>query len=260
MAFLQAQKHKAGRLAAYMIAAGLSLGFSGSGLAQTAAAAQATSTATMGVGAQMGSAAGPTKAAAEAVKPAGKADEAALLRPSALKDMGEGDVNAPVTIIEYASLTCSHCADFYMNTMPTLREKYIKTGKVHYIIREVTGDPRALAASMLTRCVAEDKFFPFLQLLFEKQDEWAFAQDGKTPLMRFAKMAGLDDKQFEACLTNEKMFKQFQQTTEQSLKQFDIQVTPTIFINGEKYQGALTPDQISAIVDKMLADKEAAKK
>jgi len=248
MAFSPVKKRKAGRLAAAMVAAGLSLGLSGAALAQTPAA-------------------GPAKAAAEVVKPAGTVDQALLLRPSALKDMSEGDVNAPITLIEYASLTCSHCADFYINTMPALRADYIKTGKVHYILRELPTDPRSMAAAMLTRCVGQDKFFPFVQLLFEKQEDWAFAQDGKTPLMCYAKMAGLDDKQFEACLSekNETVFKALSKVSDSKdsdsdMMKFDIRVTPTLFINGAKYQGALTPEQLAPILDKILAEKGSAKK
>lgn len=203
-----------------------------------------------------GSVAFAESAPSEAVKPAGKVDAAALLRPSLLKDMSEGEENAPITLIEYASLSCGHCADFYVNTMPQLREKYIKTGKVHYILREMAVEPRGLAGAMLTRCVPQDKFFPFVQLLFEKQEDWAFVPDAKTPLMRYAKMAGLSDEQFNACLTDQKMFDEFQKTADQSMKDFNIRVTPTLFINGEKYEGALTMAQLSAILDKMLEAKK----
>lgn len=191
-----------------------------------------------------------------AAQPAGKVDPARLLRPGELKDMTEGQVNAPVAIVEYASLTCGHCADFYLRTMPELREKYIKTGKVYYIFRELALEPRGMAASMLTRCVPEDRFFSFLQLLFEKQEEWAFEPDGKTPLIRFSKMAGLDEQAFNACLTNQKTLDAFKKTAEQSLKDFDIQVTPTIFVNGQKYQGALSFPELSVIIDKAAEEKK----
>ncbi|KAA6204738.1 MAG: DsbA family protein [Candidatus Tokpelaia sp.] len=189
-------------------------------------------------------------------KPVATVSEAALLRPGELKDMAEGDARAPVTIIEYAALSCGHCADFYLNTMPQLREKYIKTGKVHYILRELAVEPRGTAAAMLTRCVPEDRFFPFVQLLFEKLEEWAFAPDGKTPMMRLAKMAGLDEKEFNACLTNQNLLDQFRKTADLAMKDFDIRVTPTIFINGQKYEGALTVNEISLIIDKALENKK----
>lgn len=188
-------------------------------------------------------------------KPSGQVDQAVLLRPGELKDMGEGASDAPITIVEYAGLTCGHCADFYLNTMPKLREDYIKTGKVRYIMRELAVEPRGMAAAMLTRCVPEERFFPFVQLLFEKQEEWAFSPDGKTPMMRFAKMAGLDDKAFNACLANQKLLDQVRKSVEQAIDEkgdFKVRVTPTLFINGQKYEGALTEPQLAAILNKML--------
>jgi len=238
--------------AAVLAAAIISAAFAGSAQAASASSLAATSTPIKADGANA------PAAPRTAYAPTGKVDEAALLRPGAIKDMSEGDKNAPITIVEYASLTCSHCADFYVNTVPGLRTQYIKTGKVYYILRELTMDPRALAGSMLTRCVPEDKFFPFLQVLFEKQDDWAFVPDAKTPLTRYAKMAGLNDDQFKACLENQKLFESLKKSTEQSVKDFDIRVTPTLFINGNKYEGALSMDQLSPILDKILADKKAA--
>jgi len=212
--------------------------------------------AAMLIGFRPGAAAAQYSAPAQAPKPVATVSRAALLRPGELKDMSEGQPNAPVTIVEYAALSCGHCADFYLHTMPQLREKYIKTGKLYYILRELTVEPRGTAASMLTRCVPEDRFFSFVQLLFEKQEEWAFSPDGKTPMMRFAKMAGLDEKEFNACLTNQKLLDQFQRAGEQAMKDFNIRVTPTIFVNGQKYEGALTFREMSLIIDKALAEEK----
>lgn len=186
------------------------------------------------------------------VKPAGSVDVAKLMQPGSLKDMVEGNADAPVTIIEYASITCSHCADFYQKTLPQIREKYIKTGKVRLIFREFAYDPRAAAGFMLARCVAEDRYFPLIQVLFDKQAEWAFVPDAKPPLVKIAKLAGLNDESFEACLKNQNILDGLNAALHRGRDEFGITATPTFFINGNKYEGALSVEQMSAVIDSLL--------
>jgi len=180
-------------------------------------------------------------------------DAASVATPGALADMVEGEANAPVTMVEYASFTCNHCADFTVNTMPEIREKYIKTGKLRLIFREYAFDPRAAAASMLVRCVAEDRYFPFVQLLFEKQAEWAFVNDARPPLLQLSKLAGIDEEAFNACIARQPLLEGINATLTRGREEFDVNATPTFFINGKKYAGALSVDTLSAIIDAELA-------
>jgi len=183
----------------------------------------------------------------------GQIDQAQLLEAATLKDMVEGENDAPVTIVEYASFTCNHCANFILNTMPQIREKYIKTGKVRFIFREFAYDQRAMAASMLVRCVAEDRYFPFTQLLFEKQRDWAFVSDARPPLVQLSRLAGLDEEQFNVCFQQQPVLDGLNATRSKATDDFDVQATPTFFINGKKYEGALSVEQMSAIIDGELA-------
>ncbi|UXM94158.1 DsbA family protein [Bartonella sp. HY329] len=177
-----------------------------------------------------------------------------LLRPGQIKDMVEGDENAPITIVEYASLTCSHCADFVVNTLPQIREKYINTGKVRIVFREFAGDDRAAVGFMLARCVPEDRYFPFIQLLFEKQAEWAFVPDAETPLKQLAKLAGIDDDKFKACVTDQKMYDALRANLKRGLEEFGVRATPTFFINGDPVQGTKSFAEMSALIDAKLKE------
>lgn len=188
---------------------------------------------------------------AAGVKSSGTVDMAKLLEPGKVKDMVEGDANAPVTIVEYASLTCSHCADFYNTTLPEIREKYIKTGKARLIFREFAFDPRATAGFMLARCAPEDRYFPLVQVLFEKQMEWAAAADALPPLKQIASMAGLDEKAFTACLQNQTVLDEVNSSFERG-KELGVTATPTFFINGNKYEGALSVEDMSSVIDSFL--------
>lgn len=185
------------------------------------------------------------------VKSVGTVDMAKLLETGKAKDMVEGKDDAPVTIVEYASITCGHCADFFNKTLPDIREKYIKTGKAKLVFREFAYDPRAQAGYMLARCLPEDRYFPMIQVLFEKQMDWAAASDALPPLKSIAATAGLDDKAFEACLKNQSVLDEVQSSFEHG-KEFGVSSTPTFFINGKKYEGALSVEEMSSVIDSFL--------
>lgn len=185
------------------------------------------------------------------VKSVENVDMAKLLELGKDTDMVEGNADAPVTIVEYASLTCGHCGDFYNKTLPEIYEKYIKTGKAKLVFREFAYDPRAQAGYMLARCVAKDRYFPMIQVLFEKQMEWAAAQDALPPLKKIASMAGLDEKAFEECLKNQSVLDEVKNSFERG-KEFGVSSTPTFFINGKKYEGALSVEEMSSIIDSFL--------
>lgn len=192
-----------------------------------------------------------TTAAVDAPEASGTVDMETMLEPGALPEMALGDADAPVTIIEYASMTCSHCANFHVNTYPALKEQYIDTGKVRFIMREFPFDPRAEAGFMLARC-ADDKYFAMVDVLFERQSSWAPVQDASSALLGIAKLAGFTQESFEACLTDQQLLDDVRAVRRRGAEEFDVQATPTFFINGKKYSGAMSIEQMSAIIDPLL--------
>jgi protein-disulfide isomerase len=175
---------------------------------------------------------------------------AKLLEPGALPEQALGSEDAPVTIVEYASMTCSHCATFHVRTYPALKEKYIDTGQVRLIMREFPFDPRAEAGFMLARC-ADDKYFAMVDVLFKQQNNWAPVQDARTALFNIAKLAGFSQESFEACLTNQQLLDDVR-TVRARGAEFGVNATPTFFINGKKYSGAMSIAEMSAIIHPLL--------
>ncbi|WP_306120200.1 MULTISPECIES: DsbA family protein [unclassified Roseitalea] len=185
-------------------------------------------------------------------QPEGEVDMDELLEPGPLPEMAKGDADAPVTIVEYASMTCGHCATFHNQTWPAIREKYVDTGKARLIMREFPFDPRAAAAFMLARCAPNDAYFPMIDVLFEQQSTWARAENARAPLENIAKLAGFTQESFEACLTDQQLLDDVNAIRVRAAEEFGVNATPTFFINGQKYTGALSVDQMSAIIDSML--------
>jgi len=180
--------------------------------------------------------------------------EAQLMKPQALTDMVIGSEKAPVTIVEYASMTCPHCAHFEENTFPELKKKYIDTGKVRYILREFPLDPLAAAAFMLARCAGEKdtgRYYAMVDTLFRQQQQWVVAKP-LDPLLAIAKQAGFTKESFDACLANQKLLDDIQKVRQEAIDQFKVQSTPTFFINGTMHAGALSMDEISKLIDPYL--------
>ena len=164
-----------------------------------------------------------------------------LMEPGPLPDQVLGSADAPVTIIEYASLTCSHCADFENTTYPQLKQRYIETGKVRYILREFPLDPLAEGASMLSRCAGEGKYYPMVEALFAKQKEWAFAKDPIPPLLAIAKQTGgFTEQSFEQCLSNQALLDNIRAVRQRASEKFGVNSTPTFFVNGKMMRGAVS--------------------
>jgi protein-disulfide isomerase len=191
-------------------------------------------------------------AAVAAKEPEGKVDVAKLMTAGTLKDIAIGRDDAKVTIIEYASMTCPHCARFHEATLPEITKKYLDTGKARLILREFPFDPRAAAAFMLARCSPEDKYYPMVSVLFQQQQTWSAAEDAQAALLQISKLAGFSEESFKACLTNQKLLNDVNAVRERASKDFGVESTPTFFINGNKYSGALTVEEMSAIIDSML--------
>ncbi|WP_273760034.1 DsbA family protein [Bartonella sp. ML70XJBT.G] len=178
-------------------------------------------------------------------------DMAEVLQSRKVKDRFEGEDDAPVTIVEYASLTCVHCAHYYNDVLPEIRKKYIKTGKVKLIFREYAFDPRATAGFMLARCAPEDRYFPLIEVLFQKQEEWVWAKDALTPLKAISFMAGFTDESFTSCLKNQTILDEVNASYERG-KELGVTATPTFFINGNKYEGIMSVEEFSSIIDSFL--------
>lgn len=193
-----------------------------------------------------------TSATTEVPEAKGSVDVAKLMEPGALPEMSIGEENAPVTIVEYMSMTCPHCARFHHETFPGIKEKYVDTGKVRFILREFPLDQLAAAAIMLARCAPEGQYFPFVSVLFEQQRNWATADDKRAALLQMSKLAGFTQESFEACLTNQKLLDDVSAVRARASDEFDVNATPTFFINGDKYSGEMTVDEMSAIIDSKL--------
>jgi protein-disulfide isomerase len=191
-------------------------------------------------------------AKAELPQPEGSVDVAKLLEPGALPEMALGEANAPVTIVEYMSMTCPHCANFHNKTFDAIKAKYVDTGKVRFIIREFPFDPRAAAAFMLARCAPEGQYFPMISMLFKQQEQWAAAQNGRDALLQLSKLAGFTQESFEACLTNQKLLDDVNAVMQRGAKEFGVKSTPTFFVNGEHYSGDMSVDVMSALIDSKL--------
>ena len=176
----------------------------------------------------------------------------ALLEPQALPDMAIGKSDAPVTIVEYASLTCPHCASFHEKTLPGIKEKYVDTGKVRLIFREFPFDSRAAAAFMVARCAPADQYFPLIDVMFKQQRVWSQAEDPRPPLLQIARLAGFTQETFEACLKNQSVLDKVMAVRDKAKNEFKVESTPTFFINGEKHAGTMSVEDMSKLIDKFL--------
>ena len=190
-------------------------------------------------------------ASAEAPRPSGTVDMAKLLEEGALPEKVLGQDDAPVTMVEYASMTCGHCANFHNNTLPDIKKNYIDTGKARLIMREFPFDPRAEAGFMLARC-SDERYFAMVDVLFQQQRSWAGAENAREALLQIARLAGFSQESFEACLTDQKLLEDVRAVRNRGANDFGVDATPTFFINGNKYSGALSVDEMSAILDAML--------
>ncbi|MFV0367807.1 MAG: DsbA family protein [Hyphomicrobiaceae bacterium] len=177
-----------------------------------------------------------------------------LMKPiDGLKDIVLGDPNAKVAIVEYASMTCGHCSHFHKENFPKLKEKYIDTGKVSYVMREFPLDNLAAAASMLARCAPNGKNYEMADMLFNTQADWAFVQGNPVPkLFEIAKQAGFTQESFDTCLKDQKLLDQINAQRARASEQFGVSATPTFFINGKKLQGAPNVESFDAMIEPLL--------
>lgn len=179
---------------------------------------------------------------------------------SALKkepDHGEkwlGAKDAPVTIFEFASATCPHCANFHNGTYKILKKEYIDTGKVKFVLREFPFDDLSLAAFMVARCAPEDRYFDMIDVLFERQKNWV-GHDPRGELFKIAQQAGATKESFEACLKNEKLAKGIIGARDHAQSVLGVSSTPTFFINGKKMNGNHPMTSFRKEIDPILQQK-----
>lgn len=180
--------------------------------------------------------------------------EATAEMPFLDQDMVLGDPNAPIELIEYASLTCNHCAAFHNVVLPRIKEKYVDTGKVKIVMRSFLLNAVDATASLLTRCVPEKRYFKFMEVLFQQQEKWynipeyqrlAGIHDARTANMMFvdstigevskiARQLGLNNKKIEACIANEKIGEYLYSVHQEGMQKYKVTATPTILVNGNK--------------------------
>ena len=161
-----------------------------------------------------------------------------LMKPGPLPELTLGNSDARITVVEYASMTCGHCANFHKKVFPELKEKYIDTGKIYFIMREFPLDNRAIAASMLARCAGGDKTFALISALFAKQEEWAFVPgDPRPELFKLARQAGFSQESFDKCLTDQKLLDDIVAIRTRAADTYGVNATPTFFVNGKKLAG-----------------------
>jgi len=168
-------------------------------------------------------------------------------------DVMVGSDKAPVTIIEYASMTCPHCAHFATTTFPELKQRYIDTGKVRYTLREFPLDALAAAGFMLARCGGNDKYMPIVDTLFAKQADW-IVKEPLPALKSIAKQFGFTEDSFDQCLANQRLLDSIQEVRDHAAEKLGVNSTPTFFINGKRLIGDLSIEQMAKEIDPYLKD------
>src|ERR1700728_3561994 len=180
-------------------------------------------------------------------------DQAELAKVGPDGDVVVGSAKAPVTVIEYASMTCPHCAHFATTTFPELQKRYIDTGKVRFIFREFPFDALAAAGFMLARCAGNDKFMPVVETLFAKQDEW-MVQKPVPALMGIAKQFGFTQESFDKCLANQQVLDGIQDVRDRAAEKLGVNSTPTFFVNGKKLTGDQSIDSLTKEISPYLKE------
>ncbi len=177
---------------------------------------------------------------------------AALLAEQPLMDDWLGSKDAPVTIIEYASMTCPHCAAFHAKTFPELKTQYIDTGKVRFVLREFPSDPLSTAGFMLARCAGADKRESMIEFLFAQQKNWVFTDKPFQGLSNLIKQAGVSQESFESCLKDQSLYDKVNAVRDAGGQKFGVEATPTFFINGKKASGDMSIEDMAKLISPFL--------
>lgn len=164
-----------------------------------------------------------------------------------------GNPDAPITIIEYASLTCPHCAHFANEVLPELKKKWIDTGKVKLVLRDYPLDEPALRAAMIARCAPPDRYYAYVDTFFAAQEKWVMARDYRDALARLVKLGGMSQDQFDKCLKDTALENKIVEGRLTASKELDVNSTPTFFINGTKFTGAPTVEEFDKVLSGLSA-------
>jgi protein-disulfide isomerase len=176
--------------------------------------------------------------------PSAQAQGAPVITP---EDHVLGNADAPVTIMEYASLTCPHCAEFERETLPKIKEAWIDTGKVKLVYRDYPLDGTSLHAAMVAQCAPADRYFAFIETLFRNQNSWV-RNDAEQAVSRIAKLAGISDEQFKKCWNDEALGNAIVASRKTAAESYGVQSTPTFFINGTRLVGAQPYEQFEKLI------------
>jgi protein-disulfide isomerase len=177
-----------------------------------------------------------------------------VAKPGSLPDMALGPASAPVTITEYASMTCPHCAAFTEKVFPKIKSEYIDTNKIRFVFREFPLDVKAAAGSMLARCIAKDdsaKYFAVVDMLFRQQESWVMKNTTET-LIRIGKQAGLSQQQVEDCLKDQALLDKIAADQKYANEVLKVNSTPTFFINGEMVKGEQSFEEFDKRIKSLL--------
>ena len=168
-------------------------------------------------------------------------------------DLAVGDPDAPVTVIEFFSLTCPSCERFHKNVYNRLKPDYVDTGKVRFVARDFPLNAPALQAAVLAHCAGRDRYFTFIDVLFQTFDDWAGSRDYTDKLGQIGELGGVSRDQFADCLADEDIETAIFQSIADGQANYDVSGTPTLVVNGEKYDGKMTFDGLSKHIDRLLA-------
>ena len=170
----------------------------------------------------------------------------------ALETKSIGNKEAPIKMLEFASLTCGHCAKFHNEVLPVIKEKYILTGKIYFTYKDFPLDKFALKASIISRCSGNDNYFKFLDVFYKKQSSWTRTKDPFKSLLKIAKIGGIKDEEIKVCVGNKSIEDGLLKDRLNSSKKYDITATPTLYFNGEKYKGDLTLEALELKINSIL--------
>jgi len=170
----------------------------------------------------------------------------------ALEKKSFGNEDAKIKMLEFASLTCGHCAKFHNEVMPIIKKNYIEKGLIHFTYKDFPLDKYALKATIIARCSGNKNFFNFLDVFYKKQKDWTRTQDPFKSLLKIAKFGGLKDEELKVCVGNKSIEDGVLKDRLKSSKNYDITATPTIYLNGEKYKGDLTIEALDSKLKSLL--------
>ena len=164
-----------------------------------------------------------------------------------------GNPDAPITIVEYASLSCPHCAHFANDVLPEIRKEWIDTGKARLVLRDFPTDQAALPAAMIARCAPSERYYAFVDTFFATQEQWARARDYREALARLAKLGGMGKGEFDACLKNTGLENKIVEQRLIATAELQVDATPPFFVNGTKFTGAPTVEGFNKLLSSLAA-------